>query len=92
MAVLDSGNQIGAIASAVVNDTGCRYLDRRKTAHAPGFATLDAGLGYRRRRIELTVNGRNLGDRDPVPEGELGNAQDDRIPARGFDIALRTHF
>jgi hypothetical protein len=73
----------GVIASAAINYTGDRYLNMRNTALAPGFSTFDAGVGYRTRRAEFRIDGRNLGNRrDPVSESEFGDAQYYRMPAR----------
>ena len=73
----------GFFASAGVNYTGDRYLNKRNTALAAGFSTFDAGVGYRAGRMEFRVDGRNLGDRrDPVAESEFGDAQYYRVTAR----------
>jgi iron complex outermembrane recepter protein len=73
----------GFIGSVLVNYTGDRYLNKRNTALAPAFSTIDAGIGYRTSRAELRVDGRNLGDRrDAVSESEFGDAQYYRMPAR----------
>src|SRR5205823_665850 len=53
----------GLIASANVNYTGDRYLDRRNTALVPSFTTLDAGIGYRTAKADVRLDARNLGDR-----------------------------
>jgi outer membrane receptor protein involved in Fe transport len=74
---------VGPTASLVVNYTGSRYLNRRNTALAEGFATIDVGVGYRLKRWDVRIDGRNLSDRrDPVSESELGDAQYYRMPAR----------
>jgi iron complex outermembrane receptor protein len=73
----------GLLASAGINYTGDRYLDKRNTALVPGFATLDLGVGYRWNRLEVRLDGRNLSDRrDAVSESEFGDAQYYRMPAR----------
>jgi len=73
--------------------TGSRYMNKRNTALAGGFTTLEAGLGYRFGRWELVVNGRNLTDRrDPVSESELGDAQYYLLPSRRVDAGLRMNF
>jgi len=83
----------GPIASFVVNYTGSRYLDRRNTALADAFTTIDVGGGYRLARWELRVDGRNLSDRrDPVSESELGDAQYYRFPARRVIATIGAHF
>jgi len=44
---------------------------------------LDAGVGYRIRRAEFRLDGRNLSNRrDAVSESEFGDAQYYRMPAR----------
>ena len=79
----------GFIASASLNYTGDRYLNKRNTALAPGFATFDAGVGYRLRRAEFRLDGRNLGNRrDAVSESEFGDAQYYRMPARTVEVGV----
>lgn len=73
----------GLVAHASVNYTGNRYLNKRNSALAPAFSTVDAGVGYRLDRAELRIDGRNLGDRrDAVAESEFGDAQYYRMTAR----------
>jgi iron complex outermembrane receptor protein len=75
--------ETGFIASGSINYMGSRYLNMRNTALAAGFATFDAGIGYRTGQAEFRVDGRNLGDsRDPVSESEFGDAQYYRMTAR----------
>jgi iron complex outermembrane receptor protein len=79
----------GFIASSSLNYTGNRYLNKRNTALAPGFATFDAGIGYRLRRAEFRLDGRNLGNRrDAVSESEFGDAQYYRMPARTVEVGV----
>jgi iron complex outermembrane receptor protein len=79
----------GFIASANLNYTGSRYLNMRNTALAKAFTTFDAGIGYRFRRGEIRVDGRNLGNRrDAVAESEFGDAQYYRMPARSVQAGL----
>jgi outer membrane receptor protein involved in Fe transport len=83
----------GFIGGFAMNYIGSRYLNKRNTALAPGFGTVDAGVGYRANRWEIRVDGRNLGDaRDPVAESELGEAQYYVMTARRVDGTLRWHF
>ncbi len=83
----------GPVGSVVVNYTGSRYLNRRNTALADGFTTIDIGAGYRWNRWELRLDGRNLTDRrDPVSESELGDAQYYRMPARRADVTFAVSF
>lgn len=73
----------GFIASASVNYTGDRFMNKRNTALLPGFSTYDAGIGYRYGSWEVRLDGHNLGDRrDAVAESEFGDAQYYRLPAR----------
>lgn len=73
----------GLIANANVNYTGDRYLNKRNTALAEAFLTVDAGIGYRTGRLEFRLDGRNLSDRrDAVSESEFGDAQYYLMPAR----------
>ena len=83
----------GVVADLIVKYSGDRYLNKRNTALAPGFTTLDLGIGYRLSRYEVRLDGRNLGDRrDPISESELGDAQYYRLPARRFDVTLGMRF
>jgi len=83
----------GVVGSLIVKYTGERQLNMRNTAPAAGFATIDAGFGYRHDRFELRVDGRNLTDRrDAVSESELGDAQYYRMPARTFLVSLGLRF
>ena len=82
----------GLIAYTTANYTGDRYLNKRNTALAGAFTTLDAGVGFRANRFELRVDGRNLTNRrDPVSESEFGDAQYYRMPARTIQtgVAIR---
>lgn len=73
----------GFIANASLNYAGNRYLNKRNTALAGPFTTVDAGIGFRTGQYELRLDGRNLGDRrDPIAESEFGDAQYYRLPAR----------
>ena len=83
----------GFLGGVEVNFTSSRFLDRRNTALADGFATVGLSAGYRTPRWELRVHARNLGDRrDPVSESELGDAQYYLMPSRRVDATFRVHF
>jgi iron complex outermembrane recepter protein len=83
----------GFLGGVEVNYTGSRFLNKRNTALASGFATVGASAGYRTSRWELRVNGRNLSDnRDPVSESELGEGQYYVMPSRRVDASLTLHF
>lgn len=72
---------------------GARYLNKRNTALAPAYHTIDAGIGYRHAQWEIRLDGTNLGDRrDPVAESELGEAQFYRLPSRTIWANLRYDF
>ena len=73
----------GFIATASANYSGDRYLNRRNTALAGAFMTVDVGVGYRTGDLEVRLDGRNLGDRrDAVSESEFGDSQYYRMTAR----------
>lgn len=78
----------GFHAEAYANYVGKRWLNKRNTAEAERYATVDASAGTRVGRVDLRVSGRNLTDRrDPVAESELGEAQYYRLPARTVEAA-----
>jgi iron complex outermembrane receptor protein len=79
----------GFIAHVAFNYTGDRYLNKRNTALAPSFSTVDGGIGYRLERAEIRLDGRNLGDRrDAVSESEFGDAQYYRMTARSIQAGI----
>ncbi|MBP7622737.1 MAG: TonB-dependent receptor [Xanthomonadales bacterium] len=79
----------GPFAFISSNYVGDRYLNKRNTAPAAGYATVDAGLGWRAKAWTLRVDGSNLTDRrDPASESELGDAQYYRLPARSYWLSL----
>ena len=81
--------ELGLVANVTTNYSGDRYLNKRNTALATPFTTLDASLGYRLERLELRLDGRNLGDRrDPISESEFGDAQYYRMPARTVRVGV----
>jgi iron complex outermembrane receptor protein len=83
----------GAIAAAEVRLVGSRYLNKRNTALAPGYAEVSASLGWRAAKWEARLDGRNLGDeRAPVAESELGDAQYYRLPSRRIELSLIRRF
>ncbi len=62
----------GFNATLVANYAGERKLNKRATAHAGGYTTWDATLGYQIGALGLHLNGYNLTDRRvPVSESEL---------------------
>ena len=83
----------GIIGDVIVKYVGDRFLDKRNRALAPGFGTIDLGLGYRHDRYEVRLDGRNLGDRrDAVAESELGDAKYYRMTARRADPTFGIRF
>jgi outer membrane receptor protein involved in Fe transport len=99
-----SPRQVGSLGLMYAQDSGfrayvtgahvgARYLNKRNTALAGAYNTVDAGVGYRHAQWELRLDGTNLGDRrDPVAESELGEAQFYRLPARAVWASLRYDF
>ena len=64
----------GLNASVIANYAGERKLNKRNTAHAGGYTTVDASLGWQFQRVGFNVNGYNLTDRRvPISESELAN-------------------
>ena len=83
----------GFLGGVELNYSGSRFLNKRNTALAEGFATVGIHAGYRTPRWELRVDARNLSDRrDPVAESELGDAQYYLMTSRRLDGTLRVRF
>ncbi|MEN3337726.1 MAG: iron complex outerrane recepter protein [Acidobacteriota bacterium] len=83
----------GPSGSLIVKHTGDRFLNKRNTALAAPFTTLDGGVGWRLDAWELRLDARNLTDRrDPVSESELGESQYYRMPSRRLDLTLGLRF
>ena len=83
----------GVVADLIVKHTGDRYLNKRNTALARPFDTVDIGIGYRFKQYEVRLDGRNLGDRrDPVSESELGDAQYYRLFPRTLRLSAGVRF
>jgi len=83
----------GFLAGIDFGYTGARFLNKRNTALAGGFATVGLSAGYRQPRWELRVDARNLGDRrDPVAESELGDAQYYLMTNRRVNGTFTFHF
>lgn len=83
----------GFLGGVSMNYTGSRFLNKRNSAPAEGFPTVDLSAGYRTPRWELRVDARNLGDRrDPVAESELGDAQYYLMNSRRVDASFSVHF
>ncbi|MDB4892317.1 MAG: TonB-dependent receptor [Gemmatimonadetes bacterium] len=85
--------EYGLVASVTMNYSGDRYLNKRNTALADAFTTIDAGVGFRVNDWEFRVDGRNLGDRrDAVSESEFGDAQYYRMPARSLRAGIAVRY
>jgi iron complex outermembrane recepter protein len=83
----------GLVAFADLHYVGSRFLNKRNTALADGYAELSGGLGWRAGRLEVRVDGHNLTDaRPPTSESELGDTQYYRLPARRVDVTARLRF
>jgi len=83
----------GFLGGVNVYYTGARFLNRRNTAPANGFATIGLSAGYRTPKWELRVDATNLGDRrDPVAESELGDGQYYLMTSRRVVGAFTLHF
>ncbi|MEK6374442.1 MAG: TonB-dependent receptor [Acidobacteriota bacterium] len=83
----------GFNANLMLNYTGEQFLNKRNTALADAYTAWNAGVGYRRGRNEIRVDGRNLGNtRPPVAESELGDAQYYRMPARSLEVSYRMNW
>jgi iron complex outermembrane receptor protein len=81
------------VASMALRYVGSRYLNKRNTALADAYTTLDAALGWRAGRCEVRVDGRNLTDERPaVAESELGDAQYYRLTARDVRLTAAVRF
>ncbi len=69
---------------------GARFLDKLNTAPVGSYATVDAGIGYRRANWELRLDGTNLNDRrDPVASSEFGDESFYRLQGRSVMASLR---
>jgi outer membrane receptor protein involved in Fe transport len=83
----------GLVAVAEAHFVGSRYLNKRNTALADGYAEVSGAIGWRTGRWEARLDARNLGDeRAPVSESELGDSQYYRLPARRIELSLRRRF
>lgn len=79
-------------AEAMLNYIGERFLNKRNTAPAESYVTLDASVGVPVGSVDLRVSGRNLTDRrDAVAESELGDAQYYRLPSRAVEAGVVVH-
>ncbi|MDP9008385.1 MAG: TonB-dependent receptor, partial [Pseudomonadota bacterium] len=80
----------GLSASAVARYVGRRFLDEENTAPVGGYATLDANLGYRIGRYQVTFEGTNLtNQRPPVSASEFGSQSFYLLPGRMTWLRLK---
>ena len=85
--------ETGAFGDIIIKYSGDRYLNKRNTALAQPFTTVDIGGGYRFAQYEIRGDGRNLTDkRDPVAESELGDSQYYRLFPRIFRVSIGVRF
>ena len=64
----------GLSANIVARYVGRRFLDEENTAPVGGYTTVDANVGYRIGRTQVTLEGTNLTDqRPPVSASEFGS-------------------
>jgi iron complex outermembrane recepter protein len=79
--------------SLTSNWIGTHWLNNLNTFESPGYAVIDASLGYRFHKFTMAVLGSNLGDRrDAAQLSELGEGQFYRLPARRIDATLTWHY
>ena len=79
--------------SLTANYTGRHWLDSANTTRAPGYAVLDASVGYRFAHVGLQLTAANLGNRrDAIQTSELGEKQFYRLSARRFDLTMTLPF
>ena len=79
--------------SLVWNYVDSRFMNKRNTASASAYNTLDASIGRQFDHWRITLAGYNLGDeRPPVAESELGESQYYRLPARSFELFVAWQF
>jgi len=77
----------GWLAHVDVELVGPRFYDRENDIRAPGYGTINAGIGYRFGNWTLRLDGRNLTDRRPaVSESELGPDSFYVMPARSVSL------
>jgi iron complex outermembrane recepter protein len=75
------------------NWIGSHWLNSLNTFEAPGYALVDASVGYRFKRFTAAILASNLGNRrDAVQLSELGEGQFYRLPARRIDATVTWHY
>ncbi len=80
----------GVHATLTANYVGRRYLDEENEAPTPSYVTLDAAVGYKFGRCDVSVSGTNLTDRrPPVTQSEFGDGSFYLLPARTVWVQLQ---
>ncbi|HTQ14811.1 MAG TPA: TonB-dependent receptor [Rhizomicrobium sp.] len=82
--------QQGFYGNVVANYIGRRYLDEENKSLAASYVTLNATVGYRFGRYDLSVAGANITNRrPPVTQSEFGDSSYYLLPARTIFVQLR---
>ncbi|HEY2032762.1 MAG TPA: TonB-dependent receptor [Rhizomicrobium sp.] len=80
----------GFYGNVVANYVGRRYLDEENEAPAASYITLNAVLGYRFGRYDVSIAATNLTDRrPPVTQSEFGDSSYYLLPARTVFVSLK---
>jgi outer membrane receptor protein involved in Fe transport len=83
----------GLFGSLTLSYVGPRFLDLANEARTGAYLMLDAGVGWRRGRWRLSVNGYNLADqRRPVSQSEFGDQSFYVSPPRRVLVQLGVDF
>lgn len=88
----------GFYGGAHWSSTGERWLNKRNTAPAHGYRTVDGTIGYHAGALTLALHGYNLTDeREPVAESEFseivaGSSSYYLLPARHVELQLGYSF
>ena len=83
----------GLNANMVAKYVGPRYLDPQNIAAVGGYVTLDANIGFRTARTEVTLEGTNLSNqRQPVTSSEFGSLSFYRLTARNLWLRVSYHW
>ncbi len=93
-AVVTLAPERGLQASATLRFVGPRFLDKKNSVRAGGYATIDARLGWRfAKRLGVYVRGENLTDRrDAISASELGDSQYYRLAGRRLLVGAELSF
>lgn len=87
------GGVEGAQASVVYSYIGERFLNKRNTAPAGDYETLDASLGWEFGDWGVRITGSNLTNKRPATaESELGDAQYYLLPERHVEAGFEWRF